>query len=202
MSIRRSRVLSLLSRSKIRQRIILLFVYNQEKEFYINEIARLVKTSAGTAQRELHKLLENEFVNFNRKGNCVYYRLNVSNPLFDEIKSIVHKTIGLEVILRKEFSKLQEIEYAFIFGSFAQGDFKSSSDIDVYVIGEISEGLLQKHVERVERSIQRDINYHISSRNEFTQKLQKEFFYKEITSRYILIKGKEDAFRKIIERSH
>ena len=46
-------MLDLLGKSKIRKKIILTFVYNRGKEFYLSEIARMVKTSAGTAQREL-----------------------------------------------------------------------------------------------------------------------------------------------------
>jgi len=42
-------MLELFTKSKIRQKIILLFIYNQNKEFYLSEIAKRVKTSAGTA---------------------------------------------------------------------------------------------------------------------------------------------------------
>jgi len=49
-------MLDVFGKSKIRKEIILAFVYNQGKDFYLSEIARMVKTSAGTAQRELKYL--------------------------------------------------------------------------------------------------------------------------------------------------
>ncbi len=51
-------MLTILTRSFIRRKIVLLFVYNQRKEYYLSEIARRVKTTPGTAQRELNKLLD------------------------------------------------------------------------------------------------------------------------------------------------
>jgi predicted transcriptional regulator with HTH domain len=36
-------MLDILGKSKIRKRIILAFVYNHRKEFYLSEIARMVK---------------------------------------------------------------------------------------------------------------------------------------------------------------
>src|SRR3989339_1168957 len=100
-------MLDLITKSKIRQRIILLFINNKGKEYYINEIARLVNTTAGTTQRELNKLLQNDFVLHERKGNMVLFRLNETNPLFKEIEFIINKTIGIEGTLRLELQKIK-----------------------------------------------------------------------------------------------
>lgn len=66
-------MIDLLTNSKIRQRIILLFVYNQNKEFYLSEIAKIVRTSPGTAQRELNRLLRNDFIVFKKRANLNIY---------------------------------------------------------------------------------------------------------------------------------
>jgi predicted transcriptional regulator with HTH domain len=99
-------MLDFLGRSKIRKKIILLFVYNQRKEFYLSEIARQVKTSAGTTQRELNRLLAQDFIGFKKRGNLNIYRLNESYPLLREIEAIVRKTFGKASISRSSSGPL------------------------------------------------------------------------------------------------
>ncbi len=192
-------MLKLLTKSRIRQRIILLFIYNPGKSYYINEIARLIKTSAGNVQRELRKLQEAGFLERDKKGNAVYFKINELNPLLPEIKTIVDKTIGLEKILAEELKEIKSIQFAFLFGSYVKGDFDSDSDIDLYIIGDINEKELHVAVRRAEEAINREINYHFSIMNEFKEKLKSSFFHKEIAKNYILIIGNENEFRKIVK---
>ena len=191
-------MLDLITKSKIRQKIILLFVYNPDKEYYINEIARLIGTSAGNVQRELKKLSESGFLTKNSKGNAVYFKINRSNPLLPDIKSIVDKTIGLSHILEKELQKTEGINFAFLFGSFVKGDFGQDSDIDLYVIGEINDGELYRKIRKAEEKINREINYHLATQEEFKKSLKKSFFHKEIVAKRALIIGNENEFRKLI----
>lgn len=191
-------MLDLITKSKIRQKMVLLFIYNPEKEHYINEIARLVKTSAGTAQRELERLVKSGLLSKEKKANLMYFRLNTGNPLLGDIKNIIDKTIGLELILRQELEAAAGIDFAFLFGSYVKGDFKPDSDIDLYVVGEISESNIHKRIKKVEENIHREINYHLATREEFEKQLNKSFFYKEILTHYILIVGDENEFRKFV----
>lgn len=192
-------MLDLITKSKIRQRIILLFIYNPYGAYYINEIARLVKTSSGTAQRELEKLAKESFLIKQKKANLAYFKINASNPVLRDIRNIVDKTIGLEHILKKELGKTKGIDFVFLFGSYVKGDFKSDSDIDLYVIGGIEEKELYKKIKKVEEKINREINYHLSDKKEFEENFKKSFFYKEILAKYILIIGDENEFRKFIK---
>lgn len=194
-------MLNIITKSKIKQRIILLFVYNPGKEYYINEIAKLVKTSAGTTQRELEKLLANGLLIKNRRANLVYYKLDIGNRLLPDIKNIIDKTIGLDYILKKELSGLDSIEFAFLFGSYVKENFKTSSDIDLYVIGDMSEKKLYEKIKVAENKIRREINYHLATVNEFETNIKKSFFYQEILKNYLLIIGDEQKFRKFIGRT-
>jgi len=192
-------MIDLLTNSKIRQRIILLFVYNQNKEFYLSEIAKIVKTSPGTAQRELNRLLRNDFIVFKKKANLSLYALNRDYSLLHEIESIVKKTFGAELELKKELSRIKGISYAFLFGSYVKGGFKSDSDIDLFVIGEMEEDGVFKAVQKVEGTIGREINYHIATREEFLEKIKINYFHKDIAKNVMLLIGDEYEFRRIIK---
>jgi predicted nucleotidyltransferase len=194
-------MLDIITKSKIRQKILLMFVYNPSKEYYINEVAQLVKTSSGTAQRELEKLVLSGILRKEKKANLAYFKINSENPLYGDIKNIIEKTIGIENILKQELGSDKQIKFAFLFGSFVKGGFKQNSDLDLYIIGDIKEKKLYRAVEKAEKRIARDINYHISGEDEFKKNLKESFFHKEILKNYLLLIGEEDEFRKFIKRS-
>lgn len=176
----------------------MLFVYNLDKEYYINEIARLIGTSAGNVHRELKKISKSGFLIKNNKGNAVYFKIDNHNPLLPDIKSIVDKTIGLRHLLEKELQKMRGINFAFLFGSYVKGDFGRDSDMDLYVIGRINDRELHREIRKIEKKINREINYHLSTQEEFKTNLKKSFFYKEIVAKYVLIIGNENEFKKFI----
>ena len=192
-------MLNLFTKSKIRQRMILLFIYNQNKEFYLSEIAKMVRTSVGTAQRELNRLLHNDLILFKKKANLNIYALNKHYSLLKEVESIVKKTVGIEIELKKELSGINKISFAFLFGSYVRGGFKSDSDIDLFVIGEVDEDKVFRAVQKVEEFIGREINYHIASKRDFFEKKEKNYFYKEIVGNIILLIGDEHEFRRLIK---
>lgn len=193
-------MLDLITKSKIRQKMILLFMNNKGEDYYINQIARIIGTTSGTTQRELNKLLKNSLVTHERKGNLVLYKLNESHPLLKEIESIVNKTIGIEVVLKEELTKLKGLEYAFIFGSYVKGDFNAKSDLDVYIIGDVNNERLHAIIDKMEKMLQKEVNPHVSLLSEFKQKLNKSYFIKDITQKYLLVVGDENEFAKIIKR--
>jgi len=192
-------MLDLLVKSKIRRNLILLFVYNKDKEFYLSEIANMVKTSAGTTQRELNKLLLSDFITFKKKANLSIYTLNKKYSLLKEVESIVRKTYGIEVELKKVLGRINDILFAFLFGSYVTGGLKSDSDIDLFVIGDVDEDQVFKVMQKVEKLIGREINYHIAKKSEFLMKKKKNYFYKEIVESSILLVGNEHDFKKFIE---
>lgn len=194
-------MLEILGKSKIRKKIILAFVYNRGKDFYLSEIARMVKTSAGTAQRELNRLMAQDLITFRKRGNLNIYRLNESYSLLDEIESIVRKTIGIEAQLENELSKLSGVRFAFIFGSYAKGGFKSDSDIDLFIIGRPDEDDVFKVVQKVEDAVGREINYRLDDETGFAEKSNTSSLYLEILESPLMLVGKEDELKELFRKA-
>ena len=192
-------MIGILTKSKIRQRIIRLFLYNKNKEFYLSEIAKKAGTSPGTAQRELNRLIDNDFIIFKKRANLSIYALNKRYSLLKEIETIVQKTFGIEVQLKNDLVKFENLEYAFIFGSYAKGGFKSDSDIDLFLIGNVGEDEIVDALQKIEEIIGREINYHFTSRGEFLDRAKERSFYKEIIEDCTWLIGNEDEFKKLIE---
>jgi len=191
-------MLDILTKSTVRKKILLLFFYNQNKEFYLREIAKLVESSPGTTKREIDRLMKQNLLTMFRMANASFYKLNLKNQLIPYLEGIIANTIGIEIVLKNIFTERKDVKFAFIFGSYAKQQFKSDSDIDLYVIGEIDGKKLHNILQKAEEHIHRPINYHLATLAEFEENFKKDFFHQEIASKYILLTNNEDEFRTLV----
>lgn len=177
------------------------FFADESNKFYINEMARIVGTTQGTCRRELNKLVDMGWLITSKQGNLQYYHVNKKNSLYEEFKTIIQKTIGIEAILKNALQVVEGIHYAFIFGSYAKKEFKPESDIDMAVIGAVKEALLMKALKNTEKTIGREINYHLYTESEFKEKLKTNSFIQNIIKNCIMVAGDERKFRKLFKKS-
>jgi len=175
-----------LNKSKIRRNILSLFFLEKKDSYYIRELERILGFSAGNIRRELIALKEEGIIDFVKKGNQSHYYLNKKSPIFNEIKSIISKTIGLEFKIKKCLEPITGIKEAFIFGSFAKEKEHSLSDIDLMIIGSINEDVLISRISKAEELLGREINYHLISENEWENKKTKDSFIKSVLSSPII----------------
>jgi predicted nucleotidyltransferase len=170
-----------LIKSKLRRDLLRLYFTNPDKEYYLRELERMINFSVGNIRRELMKLESKGLFTFRRQGNLVYYSLNKSHPLFKALKSLIFKTIGVEGELRSALRRIKGIELAFIYGSFAKGDERTASDIDLFIMGNMNEEKLIRAISKAEIALRREINYSLYSREDFEKKKkEKDYFIKEL----------------------
>ena len=194
-------IIRLLFKSKIRQNILAVFFADESRKFYINEMARIVNTSQGTCRRELNKLADMGLLVSSRTGNLQYYEINKKSPFYNEFRTIIQKTIGIEAIIKGKLQGLKGITFAFIFGSYAKNEFKPESDIDIVIIGTISEVRLARIFRDIEGETGREINYHIYSMREFKNKLKTNSFIRNIIESYIIVAGDDGDFRMLLDKA-
>lgn len=170
-----------ITKSKTREKILQLFFSDVKKKYYLRELERLLGLSVANIRRELLSMEKAGLFEKEKMGNQTHYFLKKDSSLFNEYKSIVFKTIGIEGTLRKELKKIKGIKRAFIFGSFAKNKEDSSSDIDLMIIGEdIDEDILIEKINKLEKILRREINYHIWGQKEFEKKAKTESFIQSI----------------------
>jgi predicted nucleotidyltransferase len=123
--------------SKVQQRVLGLIFTHPERSFYTSEIVRNVHSGVGAVERELSKLERSGLVSVERIGNQKHYRANRAAPIFEELRGLVEKTVGLPEPIRQSLRPYADaIESAFIYGSVAKGTDTAQSDIDLMVIGD------------------------------------------------------------------
>jgi len=195
-------IINSLFKSKIRRKILTCFFADENRKYYINELARLIDTSQGTCRRELNKLAGIGIFKTLRTGNLLYYSIDKKSLFYKEFRSIIGKTLGIEIRLKNSLKKIEGIDFAFIFGSYAKRQLTPASDIDLVIVGRIKEEKLSDTLKKEERIISREINYHIYSKSEFKSKMEnKNSFIKNILKNYILILGDDDDFKQLLEKT-
>ena len=189
----------LIFKSKIRKEILRLLFSCSGREFYLSEIAKKIHASVGNCQRELDKLVKSNILISQKKNNLKMYFVDKKNPFYKDLKNIIDKTIGIEGEIKKTIKKISGIEFAFIFGSYSKNDFLNSSDIDLFIIGEINENKFLTRIRLLEEKFNREINYHLYSKNEFKKKFKSNSFLQNIIKNYILLTDNQDEFKKLFK---
>jgi predicted nucleotidyltransferase len=164
-------------------------------------LERLLGISAGNLRRELLALSKMGLFKKEKKANQIYYFLNKDMPIFNEIKAIVSKTVGLETILQKELRKIKGIELSFIYGSVAREEDDNFSDIDLFVVGDIIENDLLKAVKKAEKIMSKEINYVIFTKQDIVEAVKsKKVFLKDVLNgKKVFLIGDANDLAKIIK---
>ena len=184
-----------ITKSRLRRELLSHFFTNPQAELYLRELAVLLKEDAGNLSKELAMLETLGIFNSRLSGKQKYFSLNRQYPLYKELKSVVFKTIGIEGSLKELLGKIEGLKVAFIYGSFAEGKEKSTSDIDLFLVGLPDEDILMEKIESLEKRLGREINYNVYPGKEFKEKLRrKDSFIINLMKRpKIFLKGSIDG---------
>ncbi len=180
--------------SKTRAKIFALFFGINNEELHFREIQRRINLSVGTIKQEVDKLTSLDLLICRKSRNRTYYKANTLHPLYKSIHDIVQKTNGLQQLLSRTLND-KNIICAFIFGSYSSGNLNSESDIDLFVIGDITAQDLSFCLKDVSDIIGREINYFLLSKNEFIKrKNENEHFVTSVLNSPInfILGGKND----------
>ena len=194
--------MELLFSSSARVKILTLFLMNPESRFYQREIESLTGLPIRAVQREVERLETFGLLQRTVDGNRVYHQADREFFLFPELKGMILKTAGLGSLLRERLQNEDRIEIAFIYGSYAANQETTASDIDLFVIGELSSRELHSAVREAEKTLHREVSYTLFSPEEFRQKAQARqgFVLNVLEGPRIFLKGDEDALQSVFAR--
>lgn len=166
------------------------FIKGKDKLFHGRELSRLLNKNQKTISNSLIKLEKKNILSFNYKGKNKYYFLNFDNPTINEIINLVEINKKIK-FLNKNITlidPIRELEkncngILVIFGSYAKGNEKKKSDIDLFLIGNIN------NLELIKKTYNLKLHIIKSDKKKFKKN---NFFIKEIIENHIIIKGVEE----------
>jgi len=173
---------------------ILEYMFFHKNETYIREISRDLNISVSAVKREIDNLAFLGIIEINKNR----ITLNKKCNLLEELKNIFIKT-DFVIYPLKEILKDKSIKYCLIFGSFARGDYKEGSDVDLFVIGNFKSFDMYKILKPIEEKIKREINPVVWTLDNLKKEKNKGFVKDVFSKKIIMIKGEENELRKIVE---
>ncbi len=168
-------------RSKARQRLLAYYFTNPSARHHLRDLAERLDVDPSNLSRDLRRLEREGLFRSEVSGRQKYFQLRSEYPLFDEVRSIVTKTIGVAALIGQSLSKIEGIEEAYLYGSFARNQQDASSDIDVLVLGTPRGDALAEAMQKLERRLGREVNYTVLTRKEFNlRRARKDGFLEDI----------------------
>jgi hypothetical protein len=153
--------------SKVRVKILNLFLSNIAEMYHVRGIVRETKEEINAVRRELQNLESVGILKKEPRGNRVYYYLRPDYPFFEDLISIVAKTTGLGGTIVASRNKIGKIAFVMFSGRFARGKArKRDDDIDILFVGDIVLPELATIIRTEESKQSREINYTVMSREE------------------------------------
>lgn len=180
--------------SKLRSRLLSYFFTNPKKSLYVRELGIILDLDPGNLSRELRKLEQEGIFTSYTKGQIKFYSLDKKYPLFGDLKNIIFKMEGVEGSLRQLVSEYAGIVLAFIYGSYAKGKERGTSDIDIVVVGSFPRDEFTRKLRVLETKLNREANFNSYTKAEFEKESKKNggFLNMVIKNKVILLKGSLD----------
>ena len=139
--------------SKTRLRLLIKFFVSQANRGYLNGLANEMGESTNSIRKELNHLYNAGYLNKIKKNNKVEYNVNSLHPLYDTLRKVVLKHLGLEDIVEAVLEKMGSVDKIILVGDYAKGI--DSGTIEIFLIGK---NLNTEYISNLENKIEKLIN--------------------------------------------
>jgi predicted nucleotidyltransferase len=120
-------------------RLVLHFALHGHEPHHVRAIQRRAGLSMSSLNRELRRLESRGLVERTEAGGRVLYRAVDAHPAWKTLRQLIRDFADPAEVVEEALAGIEGIEAAFVFGSFARGDARDDSDVDVLVIGDLSQ---------------------------------------------------------------
>ena len=145
------------------QRVLGSTLVHPDRSYTLQDLLRRAAAGRGSAQQQIDRLVNaGVLVEEPRRGRQRSIRANTEFVLYPELRSIALKTFGLIEPIREALqAHADRIEEAFIFGSVVKGTDGGKSDIDIMVVGEVSQLALFDIASRLRQELGRAVQFNV-----------------------------------------
>jgi hypothetical protein len=149
-------MLETLITNKTRIKLMLRFFLNPGSHSYLRGLEAEFGESSNSIRLELNRFHKAGMLESYMVGNKKVYKANPKYPLYNELRVILRKQIGIDQVVEKVIRRLGNVNKVYLVGNLAHGI--GNGPLELLLVGEnINSTDLNKLVARVELLIQRDI---------------------------------------------
>lgn len=185
--------------SKVRVKILELFLSSPGQAYHVRDIVRRVGEEINAVRRELSRLEKTGLLSSEWRANRRYYGTKKDHIFYFELLSMVNKSTGLGGAILKNRPKLGKIRYAMLSGAFVRGRAYTPNEIDLFIVGTVVLPELGAIVREEEARRDREINFTPMTEEEFAfRKNRRDPFVMGILSKpRVMLIGDEDEMVKL-----
>jgi predicted nucleotidyltransferase len=158
-------------RSELRRNVLTFFFVNRSARVYVRQLAAALGADSTNVSRELARLEREGFLRAEREGRQLYYTVNRDYPYLKPVFALLRGSVGIMPALKRAIEKVNDIEQAWIYGSFAKGEADGKSDIDLLIVGSPDQTQLAAEIRKTEQALRREINYTVLAPQELNRRL-------------------------------
>ena len=147
-----------LLRSETQAGLLERLVLRPDDSYTVADLAQALGVTDQSVRRELHRMVDAGIVEREAVGRQGVYHASTASPLYEPLRELVERSVGVEALLRAVLERTSGVEAAAIFGSWARGRIDAQSDVDLLVIGDIDYAALVENLVSLQERIGRDVN--------------------------------------------
>ncbi len=175
-------MLDILFGSKVRAKLLEWLYTHPGESFYVRQLEILLELDSTNISRELNRLLNLGIVSLKTVGNQKHYSVDQSSSFYEDLRNVVIKLGVAPNVLRSAMEPLNErIKIAFIYGSFARGQYNSESDLDLMVIGDVTLRDISPLLRQTGQTLGREINAACYTVDGYVRNLKRNGFLSRVT---------------------
>lgn len=184
--------------SKVRVKLLCLFYSNPTELYHVRDLVRRTNEEINAVRRELQNLGNAGILKKEPRGNRLYYWINTSYPLYQELLQVVAKEEGLGSQIIKNRNRLGKVNFCVFSGKFVRRMQRAEDEVDILVVGSIVMVELASLVKAEEEKRGREINYTVMTREEFEfrKKRRDPFLLEILGNSKVMIIGDEEELIK------
>jgi len=147
--------------SKTRLRLMIKFFISQANRGYLNGLATEMGESTNSIRKELNHLHSAGYLEKSKSNNKVEYKANTRHPLYEVLRKVILKHLGLEDAVEIVLERMGDVEQIILIGDYAKGI--DSGKIEIIVVGQNLNTSYVKNLEaKVEKLISRKVSFFLS----------------------------------------
>jgi predicted transcriptional regulator len=148
--------------SKTRLRLLIKFFVNSQNHSHLRGLSEEFGESTNAIRKELNNLTNAGILVKHSDKNKIEYQANVKHPFYTNIRDIIRKHLGLDMLLEQILERIGDVEQVILTGDIARGS--DTGTIDVLVLGEkINNDYINHLAKRLEELIERKVIFTVAS---------------------------------------
>ena len=150
--------------SKTRIKLLVKFFVTSANSGHLRGLATEFNESTNAIRKELNHLSQAGYLEKKEVSNKIAYRANTGHPMFSLLQQVVHKYLGLDLIVTQVLDRMGNVKKIELLGNYAKGI--DSGVIEINITGKnINTEYTESIIPKIEDVIKRKVIFYYNEKD-------------------------------------